>query len=92
MLPFVLLWAAVEWLYNLILELTPIIGIAVGVVAVIATILSVIVLVVAVRALVPARRRWVRVIGRILIGLEIVASLAFAGVAVIAFAAVAILN
>jgi hypothetical protein len=91
-LPFFLFWAAVNWLYNLILELAPIVGIAIGVVAVIATILSVVVLVVAARVLVPARRRWVRVTGRILIALEIVATLAFAGVAVIVFSAVALLH
>ena len=92
MVPFVLFWGAVEWLYNLILELAPVVGVAIGVVAVIAAILSVVVLVVAARAMVPAQRRWVRVAGRIVVGLEIVASLAFAGVAVIAFAAVAILS
>ena len=91
-LPLWIFWAVVQWLYNLILELAPVIGIAIGVVAVIAAILSVVVLVFAARSIVPARRRWVRVVGRVLIAVEIVASLAFAGVAVIAFAAVAILN
>ena len=90
-LPLALLWAAIEWLYDLIVKLAPVIGIAIGVVAVIAAILSVVVLVLAARVLVPATRGWVRVIWRIVIGLEIVAALVFLGVAVIAFAAVAIL-
>ena len=35
-LPLWIFWAVVQWLYNLILELAPVIGIAIGVVAVIA--------------------------------------------------------
>ena len=88
--PFVLLWDLAVWLYELIAPLAPIIGIAIGVISLLAAVLSVIVLAVAARVLVRSERRWVRVVGRIVVALEILASLAFVGISAIAFAAVAI--
>ena len=90
MAPFFLVGAAIQWLYETIVALAPIIGISIATVSAIAGVLSVVVLVFAARVLVHAERRWVRVVGRILIGIEIVATLAFIGLAVIASAAVAI--
>lgn len=81
---------AVEWLLAVLATLAPIIGITIAVVCAIAAVLSIVMLIVAARVLVRAKRQWVRVVGRVVIALEIVATLAFAGVAVIAVSAVAI--
>jgi hypothetical protein len=88
-----LLWillAPFVWLYEAIVQLAPIIGVGIAVVCIIAAVLSVVVIVVAARTLARAQRRWVRIIGRIIIALEIIATLAFAGVAAIAVAAVSL--
>lgn len=88
-----LLWvllAPFVWLYEAIVQLAPIIGVVIAIVCLMAAVLSVIVIVVAARTLVRAQRQWVRIVGRILIAIEIIATLAFAGVAAIAITAVAI--
>ena len=89
-MPLYVLAAPFVLLYEFIAALAPIIGIGIGVVSVIAAILSIVVLVVAARVLVRGERSWVRVVGRILVGVEVVATLGSVGVAVIALAAVAI--
>jgi hypothetical protein len=92
--PFVLLYeflaSVVGWLWDVLVALSPLLGIAVGVVCVVAAILSALVAIVPARKMARAKRVWVRVLGWVLGCIEVVASLAFAGIAVIAFAAVAI--
>lgn len=79
-----------SWLFETIGPLLPIVGVAIGVVSAIAAILSALVLFIPARRMSRAKRSWLRVIGWVLLVSEVIATLAFAGVAVIAFAAVAI--
>lgn len=88
--PLFLLVLVIEWLWNALVALAPLLGIAIGVLCVIAAILSGLVLFIPARKMARAKRTWVRIIGWVLIALEAIATLAFVGVAVIAFAAVAI--
>jgi hypothetical protein len=92
MTPFVLFWGAVMWLAELLETLAPVLAVGVGVASVIAAVLSAAVLVVAVRLLLPGERRWVRVLGQVVVAVEVVAVLAFLGVGAIAFVTASVVS
>lgn len=81
MLPLLLLYSALKYF-----------GPVLGFVGVFVAILGVLLFVLAQRVLARSRRRWVRVIGDILIGLAIALTLVATGAAVVTFAATGYVN